>query len=150
MQIVLFEPEIPPNTGNVARLCAATDTILNLVEPLGFSLEDKYLRRAGLDYWAHVTVRVWPSLSRFLKSLEPEVRVIGSSSNGGKAFHHFPYRWDDVLMLGPESTGLPGEALAHCDHVVRIPIRGKVRSLNMSTAAGILLFEAFRSSGLLD
>lgn len=156
MRIVLLEPEIPPNTGNIARLCAATGTPLHLIEPLGFSLADKYLKRAGLDYWPHVRVRVWPDLPTFLRTTGARldgagpVRVVASSSNQGEPFHGFAYRESDCLLLGRETEGLPADVLASCACKVRIPIRSRVRSLNLSTAAGILLYEALRSTGGLD
>ncbi len=149
MRLVLFHPEIPPNTGNVARLCAATDTSLHLIEPLGFSLSDRQLKRAGLDYWPHVRVSVHPDLDHFLRAVAPP-RLILSSARGGTPVHCFAFRPDDAIVLGPETTGLPGEVLGLSDHLVRIPIRGQVRSLNLSTAAGILLFEALRQTGGLD
>ncbi|MBU1001422.1 MAG: tRNA (cytidine(34)-2'-O)-methyltransferase [Proteobacteria bacterium] len=148
MEIVLYEPEIPPNTGNVARLCAAMGVRLNLVEPLGFSLEDKYLKRAGLDYWQHVDVLVHPDWQALL-SHAGERRLVLSSARQGESCGRFEFRADDLLVLGPETRGLPRELFeAHSDHV-RIPLRDGLRSLNMSTAAGILLFEALRISGEL-
>lgn len=148
MEIVLYEPEIPPNTGNVARLCAAMGVRLNLVEPLGFSLEDKYLKRAGLDYWQHVDVLVHPDW-RALLDHAGRRRLVLSSARQGENCGRFQFRPDDLLVLGPETRGLPREMFAaHPDHV-RIPLRDGLRSLNMSTAAGILLFEALRISGEL-
>lgn len=148
MRIVLFQPEIPPNTGNVARLCAATGTPLHLIEPLGFSLSDRHLKRAGLDYWPHVEVHVHPDLGHFLGQVAPP-RLIFSSARGGVPLHRFPFAPEDAIVLGPETTGLPGEVLGLSEHLVRIPIVGKVRSLNLSTAAGILLYEALRQTGSL-
>ena len=148
MEIVLFEPEIPPNTGNVARLCAAMGARLNLVEPLGFSLEDKYMRRAGLDYWQHLDVLVHPDWEALLRHASGR-RLILSSARRGESCHEFAYAPDDMLVLGPETRGLPDELFAAHPHHVRIPIRHGIRSLNMSTCAGILLFEAMRVSGEL-
>ena len=154
MQIVLFEPEIPPNTGNIARLCAASRTPLHLIEPLGFSIEDRYLKRAGLDYWPHVQVKVWPDLAAFLAQAElletGSPRLIGTSARQGTAVHKFAFKPDDILFFGPETRGLPPEVLALSQHTLRIPIRGVVRSLNLSTAAGILLVQAMSRTGLLD
>jgi len=148
MEIVLYQPEIPPNTGNVARLCAALGVRLNLVEPLGFSLEDKYLKRAGLDYWQHVDVLVHPDWEA-LKAHAAGRRLVMSSARRGETCGSFAFRVDDMLVLGPETRGLPEDLLdVHPDHV-RIPLRHGLRSLNMSTAAGILLFEAMRSTGTL-
>ncbi|MCM0756294.1 tRNA (cytidine(34)-2'-O)-methyltransferase [Desulfovibrio aminophilus] len=149
MRLVLFNPEIPPNTGNVARLCAAMRIPLHLIEPLGFSLADRYLKRAGLDYWPHVDLRVHPDMGHFLRETAPS-RLVLSSARGGVPAHRFPFEPGDAIVLGPETTGLPGEILGLSEHLVRIPIRGEVRSLNMSTAAGILLHEALRRTGGLD
>ena len=149
MHLVLFHPEIPPNTGNVARLCAATGTPLHLIEPLGFSLADRYLKRAGLDYWPHVQFSVHSDMQAFLRDVAP-ARLVLSSARGGAPAHRFAFAPGDAIVLGPETTGLPGEILALSEHLVRIPIRGEVRSLNMSTAAGILLHEALRQTGGLD
>lgn len=146
MHLVLYTPEIPPNTGNVARLCAATRTPLHLVEPLGFSLEDRYLRRAGLDYWPHVDKAVWPDFASYLAAY-PERRIVLTSARQGERYDRFAYTSEDSLVLGPETRGLPEDILAAHPHCVRLPIWGQVRSLNLSTAAGILLFEALRSSG---
>lgn len=150
MHIVLYEPEIPPNTGNVARLCAAMRVDLHLIEPLGFSLDDRYLKRAGLDYWPHVRVSVWPDIAAYLKGPGGAKRLVASSSRSGRALHRFFFTRDDALLLGPETRGLPGAALALTPHRVRIPISGRVRSLNLSTAAGILLAQAMASTGMLD
>ncbi len=148
MQIVLYQPEIPPNTGNIARLCAATQTPLHLIEPLGFRLEDKFLRRAGLDYWEHVHVRVWPGWAEFLKGLQP-ARLVFTSARRGAMYHRFPFQGEDFLVFGPETRGLPAELLANDAHCIRVPIWGKVRSLNLSTCAGIVLYEAMRRTGIL-
>lgn len=150
MHIVLFEPEIPPNTGNVARLCAAMQVELHLIEPLGFSLEDRYLKRAGLDYWPHVMVRTWPNLAAYVAGAGKGKRLVASSSRSGAPVHRFAFTPDDALLLGPETRGLPDDVLASVPERVRIPICGKVRSLNLSTAAGILLVQAMACTGLLD
>ena len=150
MHITLFEPEIPPNTGNIARLCAATGTELHLIEPLGFSLTDKYLKRAGLDYWPHVSVKVWPDFATYRENDGAGKRLVMTSSRGGALFHTFTYGADDALVFGPETRGLPEHILALSEHKVRIPIRDTVRSLNLSTAAGIVLYQALATSGLLN
>ncbi|MDR2488534.1 MAG: tRNA (cytidine(34)-2'-O)-methyltransferase [Desulfovibrio sp.] len=150
MHVVLFEPEIPPNTGNVARLCAAMNVDLHLIEPLGFRLEDRYLKRAGLDYWPYVRISVWPALAAYLDTAGKDKRLVASSSNSGEAVHRFSFTRDDSLILGPETRGLPHHVLEATPLRVRIPICGKVRSLNMSTAAGILLVQAMARTGLLD
>ena len=150
MQIVLFQPEIPPNTGNVARLCAATDTELHLVEPLGFSLEDRYLKRAGLDYWPHVRLTVWPDFAAYRDEAGKGKRLVMTSSRAGEPLQSFRFTRDDALVLGPETRGLPDDILAVSSHRVRIPIRDCVRSLNLSTAAGILLYHALAGSGAIE
>lgn len=150
MQIVLFEPEIPPNTGNVARLCAATGTALHLVEPLGFSLDDRYLKRAGLDYWPHVSVSVWPDFQAYLENAGRGKRLVMTSGRSGEAVHRFAFTGNDALIFGPETRGLPGHMLERSEHRVHIPLRGVVRSLNLATAAGIVLYQALASTGLLD
>lgn len=149
MLLVLFEPEIPPNTGSVARLCAATGTPLHLIEPLGFSLADRYLKRAGLDYWPHVDLQVWPDWQAFEDTVRPG-RIVVSSARKGQAYHQFAFQPGDAIVLGPESKGLPPERFDPYPQQVRIPIWGQVRSLNLSNAASILLYEAFRQTGCLD
>jgi tRNA (cytidine/uridine-2'-O-)-methyltransferase len=148
MEILLFEPEIPPNTGNVARLCAATQVRLNLVEPLGFSLEDRYLKRAGLDYWPHVQLEVWPDMGTFVRAF-PEKRLVMTSARAGEAVQRFAFLPGDVLVFGPETRGLPEQVLALSPERVRIPVKDSVRSLNLSTAAGIVLYQALIRSGEL-
>lgn len=157
MHVVLFEPEIPPNTGNIARLCAGTDTPLHLIEPLGFSLEDRYLRRAGLDYWPHVRLRVWHSLEDYLAEAGPEGgagrRLVMTSARTAEAsvpVHRFPFEAEDALLFGPETRGLPPEVLALSPHRVRIPINDNIRSLNLSTSAGIVLVSALAGTGGLE
>ena len=151
MEIVLYEPEIPPNTGNVARLCAAADVKLHLIEPLGFSLSDKHLKRAGLDYWPHVDVTVWSGWDEFTAA-RGDLRLVFTSARRGVPLHRFGFRSNDGLVLGPETRGLPAEILdAAPDRLVTIPMaRTEVRSINLSTAAGVVLYEALRQSGLLD
>lgn len=157
MHVVLFEPEIPPNTGNIARLCAGTDTPLHLIEPLGFSLEDRYLRRAGLDYWPHVRLRVWHKLEEYLAEAGPEGgagrRLIMTSARTAEAsvpVHRFPFDAEDALVFGPETRGLPPEVLKISLHRVRIPINDNIRSLNLSTSAGIVLITALARTGGLE
>lgn len=150
VEIILYQPEIPPNTGNVARLCAATRTRLNLIEPLGFSLDDKHLKRAGLDYWPEVDCRVWPDWESFRGNWNGS-RLVFTSARRGERLHRFEFQPGDGLVFGPETRGCPPELLdLYPGQVVNIPIWGQVRSLNLSTAAGIVLFEAFRQTGALD
>lgn len=155
MEIVLFEPEIPPNTGNVARLCAVTGTRLHLIEPLGFRLEDRYLKRAGLDYWPNVELSVWPDMNAFCRDAadkRPHARlVVASSRKGGTPAHTFSFRADDILVFGKETAGLPEEVRALTPHHVRIPmLDGHGRCINLSTSCGILLYLALASAGVLD
>ena len=149
MHVVLFQPEIPPNTGNVARLCAAMQVSLHLIEPLGFRLEDRYLKRAGLDYWPHVNMRVWPCLDAYIKGEGAGRRLVLSSARRGTALQNFTFTDGDTLVFGRETSGLPPEVTALSPHHVRIPIKGEVRSLNLSTAVGIVLFQALASAGQL-
>ena len=137
MHVVLFQPEIPPNTGNVARLCAAMQVSLHLIEPLGFKLEDRYLKRAGLDYWPHVDMAVWPDLDAYIRNAGAGRRLVLTSARRGAALHRFEFTEHDSLVIGLSP------------HHVRIPIKGEVRSINLSTAAGIVLFQALVSSGLV-
>ncbi|WP_319467271.1 tRNA (cytidine(34)-2'-O)-methyltransferase [uncultured Pseudodesulfovibrio sp.] len=148
MRIVLFEPEIPPNTGNIARLCAATKTPLHLIEPLGFKVDDKHLRRAGLDYWPHVDVTIHPNFDDFLERIKPP-RLVLASTKATMPHHRFEFHPDDAIVMGPETRGLPSEMMEKYPAGVRIPIWGEVRSLNLSTATGILLFEALRQTDLI-
>ena len=152
LQIVLYTPEIPQNTGSVARLCAATDTPLHLIEPLGFKLEDRYLKRAGLDYWPHVKLSVWPDWAAFLDGVNPHRLVFTSSGHRGvigRSYHEFAFAARDALVFGSESKGLPPALLDNQPNLVRIPIWGCVRSLNLANAASVLLYEALRQTGQL-
>ncbi len=143
--IVLVEPEIPPNTGNIARLCAATGTTLHLVEPLGFRITDAKLKRAGLDYWDSVDIRRHASYDAFLADVRP-ARVHLFSTKGARPYTAVRYRPGDALVFGCETRGLPDAVLnANPDAVVGIPIRPEhVRSLNLSSAVAIGLYEALR------
>ena len=148
-QIVLVEPEIPPNTGNVARLCAATGTPLHLVGKLGFSIDDRYLRRAGLDYWSEVEVTTWPDFAA-LQTANPHARFVYTSKKAAFSHAAFQFHEGDFLVFGKETKGLPDELIAaNPETSIRIPIFGSVRSLNLSTATGIVLYEALRQTGRL-
>ena len=147
LHIALLEPQIPPNTGNIARLCAATDTSLHLVEPLGFSIDDKHLKRAGLDYWDKVDLWTHPDWFEFRKAISRE-RCLYFSAHAGTSYLEAPYRQNSVLVFGREDTGLPARILEkHPEQCFKIPMPGDVRSLNLATAAGIVLYEAMRQVG---
>jgi tRNA (cytidine/uridine-2'-O-)-methyltransferase len=149
MHIVLVEPEIPPNTGNVARLCAATGAHLHLIEPLGFQLEDKHLKRAGMDYWNHVTWHKWPHWSAFIEQMVPDAHLWLVESDGPKSHADVTYGPNDYLVFGRETAGLPSELVQqHQDHWLRIPMMNKeARSLNLSNSVAIVLYEALRQLG---
>lgn len=148
-RIVLIQPEIPPNTGNIARTCAATGTELHLVRPLGFEISDRQLKRAGLDYWPHVQLYVHEHLSAFIEYHRPiGGRWIAFTVGGLHSYVEFQYRDDDWLLFGRETTGLPVEVLDRCEGTVVIPMnRQHVRSLNLSVSAAVGLFEARRQLG---
>jgi tRNA (cytidine/uridine-2'-O-)-methyltransferase len=149
-QICLVEPEIPPNTGSVARTCAATRSILHLVEPLGFSLDERAVRRAGLDYWHLVDVRVHPSFEAFCAA-RPGGALHFFSANASRSYLDAPLAPGDCLVFGRESVGLPKELLArHPACVWGIPTMGPVRSLNLSNAVSIVLYDALRRAGGLS
>jgi tRNA (cytidine/uridine-2'-O-)-methyltransferase len=148
MHVVLFEPEIPPNTGSVARLCAATLTPLHLIEPLGFKIDDKHLKRAGLDYWEFVDLHVHTSWDDFLSDAKPS-RLLYFSKKAQRSYTSVSYDDDDYLVFGPETRGLPEQMrAANEDHTLRIPMMGSgVRSLNLSNAVSIVLYEGLRQLG---
>jgi tRNA (cytidine/uridine-2'-O-)-methyltransferase len=146
--IALLEPEIPPNTGNIIRLCANTGCQLHLIEPLGFELDDKRLRRAGLDYHEFAAVKTHADLAACLAAVQPE-RVFALSTKGTRHFSEVAFRPGDLFLFGPESRGLPAsvrESLPQ-DQVLRIPMRPDSRSLNLSNSAAVLIFEAWRQQG---
>jgi tRNA (cytidine/uridine-2'-O-)-methyltransferase len=152
MHIVLVEPEIPPNTGNVARLCAATKTTLHLIEPLGFKLDDKQLKRAGMDYWQHVAWRRWPSWKEFSDQLPSSARLWFVESNGLRHYAEVAYQPNDYLVFGRETAGLPKRLLEeNQERWIRIPMFSpKSRSLNLSNCVAIVLFEALRQQGFIE
>ena len=147
LDIVLYQPEIPPNTGNVIRLCANTGAHLHLIEPLGFRLEDRLLRRAGLDYHALATVRLHPGLEACRAACPG--RWLALSTRGQRSVFDHAFRPDDVLLFGPETRGLPEDLLAGFDpgHVLRLPMRPGNRSLNLSNAVAVTCYEAWRQLG---
>jgi tRNA (cytidine/uridine-2'-O-)-methyltransferase len=149
MHVVLLEPEIPPNTGNVARLCAATQSELHLVEPLGFKLDDTRLKRAGMDYWAQVRWRRWPSWAAFAEKLESSARLWLIESGGPRLYTEARFAPADYLVFGRETAGLPRALLATSrDRWLRIPMfHPEARSLNLSNCVALVLFEALRQQG---
>ena len=146
IHVVLYQPEIPANTGNIARTCAATDTTLHLIRPLGFSTDDKMLKRAGLDYWEYVNIMYYDSLDEFFEKNKGEFYYI--ETYGEKTHSEYDYsdqNKDYYFMFGKETTGLPIDLLeANKDHCLRIPMTTNVRSLNLSNTAAILIYEALR------
>ena len=150
MNVVLFEPEIPPNTGSVARLCAATGSPLHLIEPLGFKIDDKHLKRAGLDYWPHVDLRLHGSWQAFIH-LHGCVRLHFFSKKAAKSYISARFREDDFLVFGPETRGLPEDLLAanEADSYVIPMMSPAVRSLNLANAVSIVLYESLRQLGRL-
>lgn len=148
LHIALISPRIPPNTGNIARLCAATDTSLHLIEPLGFSVQDADLKRAGLDYWDAVDLWVHPGWREFRDAIARE-RCLYFSAKATRPLTTAEFRLNSVLVFGNETEGMPDRILEkHPDRCFTIPMQsGKVRSLNLATAAGIVLYEALRKLG---
>lgn len=148
MQVVLYQPEIPPNTGSVARLCAATLTPLHLIEPLGFKIDDKHLKRAGLDYWEFVDLRVHKSWNHFIETAAPKTLWF-FTKRAANSYTATSYDDADFLVFGPETRGLPQEILqANAERTLRIPMLGTgVRSLNLSNAVSIVLYEGLRQLG---
>jgi tRNA (cytidine/uridine-2'-O-)-methyltransferase len=149
VQVVLVEPEIPPNTGNVARLCAATHSVLHLVEPFGFQLDNRQLKRAGMDYWKEVTWRRWKSWTEFQAGVAQGSRLWLVESGGPRRYHDVKYGPDDYLVFGRETAGLPLPILeAFPKQWIRIPmLNPKARSLNLSNCVALVLFEALRQQG---
>lgn len=145
--IVLYQPEIPPNTGNIIRLCANTGTQLHLVEPLGFALEDKQLKRAGLDYHEYATLQVHENWERCLEKLQGR-RMFAMTTKGSEHYDKPAYQAGDVFVFGPESRGLPLELLATFapERRIRLPMRPLSRSLNLSNAAAVMVYEAWRQN----
>ena len=142
--VVLVEPEIPPNTGNIGRLCLATRSTLHLVRPLGFSLDDRTLRRAGLDYWREVDVRIWDSLGDLQLAQEPGAHYFYLTTKARRPYHAVQFQPGAFLVFGRETKGLPEPLLqANSDRLLTIPMHG-TRSLNLATAVAIVLFEAVR------
>ena len=147
MNIVLFEPEMPANTGNIGRTCVATGTRLHLIEPLGFKLNERALKRAGLDYWDRLDVIVYCDFEDFLER-NPNAKIYMATTKARKVYTELSYEQDCYLMFGKESAGIPEEILVrYQDTCVRIPMWGDIRSLNLSNAVSIVLYEALRQNG---
>ena len=151
LHVVLVSPQIPPNTGNVARLCAATKTHLHLIEPLGFKLDDKQLKRAGMDYWEHLTWHRWPSWQAFHEQVPRDARLWFIESGGPKLYTDVRYTTEDYLVFGRETAGLPRRLLeTNREHWLRIPMfHAEARSLNLSNCAALVLYEALRQQGFI-
>ncbi len=144
LRVALIEPEIPQNTGNIGRTCVSMDVPLHLVEPLGFVLDDKHLKRAGLDYWPHLTWQVHKSVDEFV-AFPPGKRLVLTRSWGGTSIYDFSFEPGDVLVFGKESVGLDPEIFERVEeHHVTIPMVGQTRSLNLANSVSIVLFEAMR------
>ena len=147
MNIVLFEPEIPMNTGNIGRTCVATGAKLHLIKPLGFFVDDKSLKRAGMDYWKTLDVKIYENFDDFLlQNNYPRVFMVETHTD--KLYTDVSYNADDFIMFGKETTGIPQELLnKYCDTTIRIPMIAGTRSFNLSNAAAIVLLEALRQNG---
>lgn len=154
IHVVLVEPEIPPNTGNIARSCAATGTVLHLVKPLGFSIDDKSLKRAGLDYWPFVKLQVHESLDEFMAEYGGgDRRMFLATTKGGHIYTDVEFRDEDMILFGRETAGLPRPFIAeHSENAIRIPMSRdtRLRSLNLANSVNIILFEALRQLGFPD
>ncbi len=148
--VILYQPEIPPNTGNIIRLCANTGSRLHLIEPLGFDLDDKRLRRAGLDYHEFAEVKRYPDLRSCVRNVAP-ARVFAISTRGRNRYDRVDFRPNDALLFGPETRGLPQAELDALppDQRLRLPMREGQRSLNLSNSVAVLLYEAWRQQGFV-
>ena len=151
LNIVLVEPEIPPNTGSIARLCGATNTCLHLIHPLGFSTDDKHLKRAGLDYWQHVSIRYWEGFDAFLQA-QDELKLFFFTTKVKKNYTEAKFKPGDYLIFGRETKGLPEDILQlYHDRCYTLPMPNpNIRSLNLAMTAGIVLYEALRQNASLS
>ncbi len=146
MNIVLYEPEIPANTGNIGRTCTATGTTLHLIEPLGFEITEKALRRAGLDYWSKLDVRVYKNFDDFMVK-NPNAKIYMATTKAQHIYTEVSYEPDCYIMFGKESAGIPEEILVqHEETAIRIPMNYEIRSLNLSNSVAIVLYEALRQN----
>lgn len=149
LNIVLHEPEMPANTGNIGRTCVATDTVLHLIEPLGFKINDKMLKRAGLDYWDKLDVRIYDDFDDFLAK-NPGTKIYMATTKAARSYTDVQYEDDCYIMFGKESAGIPESILQkYQDTAVRIPMWGDIRSLNLSNSVAIVLYEALRQNNFL-
>ena len=147
LNIVLYEPEIPANTGNIGRTCVATGTRLHLIEPLGFKLNEKSLKRAGMDYWKDLDVTTYIDYQDFLEK-NPGAKIYMSTTKAHKVYTEVDYESDCYIMFGKESAGIPEEILVeHEEDCMRIPMNGDIRSLNLGNSVAIVLYEALRQNG---
>ncbi|MBE5869005.1 MAG: tRNA (cytidine(34)-2'-O)-methyltransferase [Lachnospiraceae bacterium] len=147
MHILLHQPEIPANTGNIGRTCVATGTSLHLIEPLGFRLDEKSIKRAGMDYWEHLDVTRYMNFQEF-KTKHPGAKIWYATTKAKYAYTDVQYGPDDFIMFGKESAGIPEEILVENEeHCIRIPMLPEIRSLNLSNAVAIVLYEALRQQG---
>ena len=150
MNIVLLEPEMPANTGNIGRTCVATNTRLHLIEPLGFKLNERAIKRAGLDYWDKVDVMVYCNFEDFLER-NPGARIYMATTKARRIYTEVSYSPEDFIMFGKESAGIPEVILVDCeDNCIRIPMLPDIRSLNLSNSVAIVLYEALRQQGFLQ
>ncbi len=148
-QVVLIEPEIPPNTGNIGRLCLATGSHLHLVKPLGFSIDDRALRRAGLDYWPEVKVTLWESFVELRAAQSADARYFFLTTKTDRAYWSADFRDGDFLVFGRETKGLPEPLLsANAEWALTIPMQDAARSLNLATSVGVVLYEAVRQTAI--
>ena len=146
LNIVLFEPEIPANTGNIGRTCVATGTRLHLIEPLGFRLNEKSIKRAGMDYWEHLDVTRYINFEEFLEK-NPGAKIYMATTKGQHVYTEVNYEPDCYIMFGKESAGIPEEILVkHPDNCIRIPMLSEIRSLNLSNSVAVVLYEALRQN----
>ncbi len=150
LDVVLYQPEIPPNTGNIIRLCANTGFRLHLIEPLGFELDDQRLKRAGLDYHEFAELKTYPDFSSFVTTIKPG-RVLALSTKGSINYSNCQFQPGDTLMFGPETRGLPTEILTSLpeDQVLRLPMLAKSRSLNLSNTVAVVVYEAWRQMSFI-
>jgi len=147
LNIVLFEPEIPANTGNIGRTCVATNTRLHLIEPLGFRLDEKSLKRAGMDYWKDLDVTTYIDFEDFMEK-NPDAKIYMATTKAPNIYSDVKYEPDCYIMFGKESAGIPEEILVeHKETCIRIPMAGEIRSLNLSNSVAIVLYEALRQNG---